>query len=297
MRAGAVSTVALTLAMLISVAPNAEAGTKGRFRPVDQPTSDMVAALLPRSVSTRADVFDGAFVAPGDHPYVGLVLLMDPRTGDVTGQCTGSLIRPRYVLTAGHCTKRARGAAFIPNVVDLDDARPTDVFLASAIATAPRYSPRTLRDDVGLLKLSKPADIKPVKVASAADDERYLGGTAAKVVGWGAVDRRLTMPTRLRKGAIELLSAEQCSARWGRTFKPRSMICGGSEVTDTCVGDSGGPLLVRDAKEHWRLLGTTSFGRQACNPNLDSVYARVSAVRGWIARVTGLRRGSRRQAR
>ena len=289
MRARALITAALTFALLAGTAPLAHANLTGRFRPVDQPTSDAVAALLAGAVSTQADVFDGAPVAPGDHPYVGLVLLINPKTGDVTGQCTGSLIRPRYVLTAGHCTQGARGAAFVPTVVDVGDATPDDVFLASAIATAPRYSARTLRDDVGLLKLSRPVRVTPVKVASAADDTRYRGGTTATVVGWGAVDRALTMPTRLRTGTITLQSNARCAAGWGRTFRPRGMICGGSEVTDTCVGDSGGPLLVRNANGRWLLLGATSFGREACGPGLDSVYARVSSVRGWIERVTGLR--------
>ena len=193
----------------------------------------------------------------------------------------------RYVLTAGHCTKRAKGAVFIPKVVNLKNAKPKDVYVASAVATAPRYSPRTLRDDVGLLKLSRPARIKAVMVAGAADDERYPGGTRATVVGWGAVDRRLKLPMRLRKGTIELLGNDGCQARWGQQFKPNTMICGGSKVTGTCIGDSGGPLLVRSGKK-WLLLGTTSYGRTACSPAPDSAYARVSSVRPWIERVTGL---------
>lgn len=179
-------------------------------------------------------------------------------------------------------------AAFIPGVVDLQDVQPEDVFVAAAIATATKYSARTLRDDVGLLKLSEPVKITPVRVANAADTKRYGGGTKATVVGWGAVDHDLTMPTRLRKGTITLLSAKARAARWGRQFQPCDMLCGGSKVTDTCVGDSGGPLLVRDKRKRWLLLGTTSFGARACGPGVDSVYARVSAVHGWIQRVSGL---------
>lgn len=288
MRARMVFAVALAFAVLGSVAPVAHAGTGGAFRRVERPRSDQVAALLgPSAPTTRGDVFNGAFVARGEHPYVGLVVLLNPETGKVEGECSGSLIRPRYVLTAGHCTKRARAAVFIPKVVDLRVARPRDVFVVRAVATAPRYSPRTLRDDVGLLQLSRPAKIRTVPVAAVADDQRFAGATAT-VVGWGAVDRGLKAPNRLRRGSIELLSNDRCLARWGQVFRPGSMICGGSRVTGACVGDSGGPLLVRDGRHRWLLLGTTSFGRSACAPGPDGVYARVSSVRTWIERMTGI---------
>jgi trypsin len=292
MKVRVLCTAVLTLAVLLGGAP--VAGADDGLRPVARPTAKMVEELLDppaavqADVPVQADVFNGRFVARGQFPYAGLVVLIDPKTGVVQGECSGSLIRPRFVLTAGHCTKRAKGAVFIPKVVDLRKAKPRDVYVASAVATAPRYSARSLRDDVGLLKLSRAANVTPVQVADAVDDQRYGGGSRATVVGWGAVDRRLKLPMRVRRGSIALLGNERCEARWGQVFKPNSMICGGSRVTDTCVGDSGGPLLVRDRSGKWLLLGATSFGRQPCGPALDSVYARASSVRPWIERVTGL---------
>src|SRR5262249_10572796 len=43
------------------------------------------------------------------HPYVGLVLFYD-ESGTLTHRCTGTLITPRVVLTAGHCTFGAAAA-------------------------------------------------------------------------------------------------------------------------------------------------------------------------------------------
>src|SRR5690606_34404618 len=94
-------------------------------------------------------------------------------------------------------------------------------------------------------------------------------------------------PDRLRKRAITLRSARQCARRWGGAFRPASMICGATRVTDTCLADSAGPLLARRGRQ-WLLVGTASFARTQCAPATDSVYARVAARRPWIERLTGL---------
>src|SRR5262245_3595139 len=60
--------------------------------------------------SPTAAIIDGVPDA-GEHPYVGDVMLYqpdvpDPRFSDPGswGNCTGNLITPTIVLTAGHCT-------------------------------------------------------------------------------------------------------------------------------------------------------------------------------------------------
>lgn len=127
-----------------------------------------------------------------------------------------------------------------------------------------------------------------MRIAGSADNERYLGGTQTRVVGWGVFDYRLILTRRLRRAPIELLSTDGCDAAYkAGEYRHVSMICGGGQRTDTCVGDSGGPLLVPDADNRWLLLGLTSFGKTSCYPTPDAVYAQVSSVRGWIERLTG----------
>lgn len=51
---------------------------------------------------------------------------------------------------------------------------------------------------------------------------------------------------------------------------------------DTCNGDSGGPLMVF-WKNHWTLIGTTSFGSICCGcPQSPGVYAKITHFLDWI---------------
>jgi len=62
------------------------------------------------------------------------------------------------------------------------------------------------------------------------------------------------------------------------------MICAGYEDgrIDSCLGDSGGPLIRRRG-EKIELLGITSFGTGECAvPGEVGVYARVSEYRSWF---------------
>ena len=51
-------------------------------------------------------------------------------------------------------------------------------------------------------------------------------------------------------------------------------------LTDSCSGDSGGPLMARTDK--WYLTGLVSFGTNECDSSLPGVYTRVSFFLDWI---------------
>lgn len=59
---------------------------------------------------------------------------------------------------------------------------------------------------------------------------------------------------------------------------------GGSDQRDTCVGDSGGPLMHYDQKTvSWVLTGIVSLGPRGCGtPGVPGIYTRVDEYIGWI---------------
>lgn len=167
------------------------------------------------------------------------------------------------------------------------DVKPRNVYGVDAAAIAPNYKPAAFRNDVGVLHLAKAARIRPITLAGPRDDTRLKGGTKAKVLGWG-IDDSGTPSDRLRMGRVQLWRGGECKAMFAGLWRAGRMLCGGSLTADVCYGDSGGPLLVRRGKR-WIQHGVTSFGDAECLTDDASVYARVSAQRRWIEKVTGLR--------
>src|SRR3954453_18855606 len=66
------------------------------------------------------------------------------------------------------------------------------------------------------------------------------------------------------------------------------MVCAGYPQggTDTCEGDSGGPLLAPVGGEY-RLAAATSFGAGCAEPGKPGVYARLAEgpIRDWLKSV------------
>ena len=61
-----------------------------------------------------------------------------------------------------------------------------------------------------------------------------------------------------------------------------NMICACLPKRSACMGDSGGPLVTEVGGRH-TLIGVVSWGPGEClDPDLPSVFARVTSVLRWI---------------
>lgn len=92
----------------------------------------------------------------------------------------------------------------------------------------------------------------------------------------------------MQKAQINIKDASACSItlklKANRDFLEEHQICAGdSEIkTDTCDGDSGGPLI-QTFNDIETLIGATSFGPGFCNSDKrPGVYTRVSSFIKWI---------------
>ena len=193
--------------------------------------------------------------------------------------CTGSLIRADIIITAAHCTFD-KGFYWVKLGSDtLDSDAP--LLEVSGTWRDTRYSKKTITNDLGLLKLTRPVyGITPVAIPTPAQILKISKLTKFKMYGWG-LDQNDEVAKFLRSANLDLQDAAAKRA-YGTGFKPEVMLASGRYIkaeriyAGGCSGDSGGPLMgTVDGKQV--LVGLTSWGSaQGCDRGKPTIFTRVT---------------------
>ena len=269
------------------------------------------AALLGTAAAPSSAVVGGRDASPGEFPAVAEITF-----GPFL--CSGTLITPDWVLTAGHCgsvtgAAVATPASWPPLLIDVrvggvsqSDGEHRSV---SRVVMHPNYL-LTSGYDISLLQLSQSSSMAPTQVAGPGERSIWTAGTLETIVGWGATSEGGDLPDRLQAGRVPITTDPYCAGAYS-DFDARTMVCAGFPQggVDTCQGDSGGPMFGKTSAGVLRVVGTTSFGEGCARPDRPGVYGRVAddTLRPWIAQNTGTgvstgtstksRRAKRRAAR
>ncbi len=245
------------------------------------------AAAAPRAHSS---IVGGSGANPAEWPYAVAIF----RKGHM--HCSGSVIGPTEVLTAGHCVAGFNLANF---QVIIGRPRLRDAAVGQSVGVVSgRVHPdfeQTGLHDVAVLNLAQPTGAPPIALATPDQNAATtVAGARLQVAGFGATNPFGTHLSGFLKATTEKVRTDRrCLKAYTQDlFAPESMICalgarrkkaGRFKIhTTACSGDSGGPLVANTATGPIE-VGTVSFGGALCGlPAAPTVYSRVSSSLDFI---------------
>ena len=192
------------------------------------------------------------------------------------------------------------------------------------------YDPIVIDNDMALLKLAEPVreSVGPVGAIKVIGQGQPIPEGPAVVVGWGFMEED-KLPEDLMETDISIVPNATCNAGMAEQTKrdvgsfllsmgasnripeakleqayeiivsnlgpslSDNMVCAGVSTGErtSCNGDSGGPLMIKQADGSWLQVGVVSWGRiplsgnsysRCGHPELYGVYTRLSNYYDWI---------------
>lgn len=262
-RAGRMSRI--VVASLLALASSAAAD------PAGTPTTSVGA--------TSAPVIGGTAVPPGKWPDAVAVL-------GAQGSCSGTLVAPDVVITAGHCA----------------EVNPTQVIADTTNYNAAGGKPATVKSitaypswetsyDVSVIVLTAPiAGVTPRKLGTACTFDGFAAGTMVHLVGFGLTDTAGQGNNTALNEAMAPVTDATCGGGNGcvAAVAPGGEFVAGGSGTDSCFGDSGGPVYL-DTPRGTVVIAAVSRGLDnAATPcGGGGIYVRTDKVVQWIETTTG----------
>jgi hypothetical protein len=207
--------------------------------------------------------------------------------------CSGTLVAPNVVVTAGHCAARCARRVFVGADVEQEG----EIIPVKEIVRHDGYAKGGLHNDLAVLVLERDVDSERATPRAIAPGPAIDSAFYVRLVGYGTNDAMGSKGYGIRRKADVALATADCRqtagahARYG--CDPGLEFVAGAPFLgkDTCPGDSGGPVYVL-YEGRWLLAGATSrMTRESAESDVGcgdgGIYVRLDKYAAWIRSVKG----------
>ncbi len=209
-------------------------------------------------------IINGTFDNKPEHNAVVAIYFQQGQYG---GMCSGTMITPVVVLTAGHCVPVAPSNYYVifgTSVQSQTYRRVSDIW------RHPRYDENNIRNDIALMRLTTqaPSNVTPIPHlphSMGITQSDVTNRTMLDFVGFGMTD-----PNNNNSSGTKMMFTDHldyvCSNEYGCSWpNPATSkdICQDQNPSGLCSGDSGGPAIVRRNGQMY-VAGVASYVGQGC---------------------------------
>jgi len=235
---------------------------------------------------SQSRIVNGDEAKPGSWPWM-VSLKMNGRHF-----CGGTIISPKWVMTASHCISSFRSPRGMTITVGAHDI--SKVESSQQTVTVKRmimhqdYNRKSMEADIALLELSSPVRFNDrVVVPCMPNQYKYpSAGKRCVVAGWGVTSHvGSTRTATLQQTILPVVESPHKGCHQntevvcvGNGFDTRP---DGSQHANACRGDSGGPLVCQENGK-WSVEGVASYVHTYCK--YYTAYAPVNKYLGWLKR-------------
>ncbi|KFP79966.1 Acrosin, partial [Acanthisitta chloris] len=238
-------------------------------------------------------VVGGTGVQPGAWP--GIASIQVTLKNGTWHICAGSLIHPRWVLTAAYCFSISGDIInwdVVIGATDLAHLGPeAQVRRIQRLLVHPHYVAATGSNNIALVELDQPVECSEYIQLGCVPDASVsvMELRQCYIAGWRVASARAQRPGLvLQEAKVRLLDVQLCNSSYGNGYAgpvPPHSLCAGYPRggADTCQGDSGAPLVCKDSTDDsfW-LVGIASWGKDCSGVKRPGIYTSTQPYQEWI---------------
>lgn len=236
-----------------------------------------------------------------NHPWQ--VYISFNSSGNGSSFCGGTIISPHWIITAAHCISKRSMFVYSGTSYQWPLHKKVVGYSVHEMIVKVKHklygTTRDNENDIALGKIKGTFQFSESRQPACLPKANFClnDGTFVSVSGFGAIKTSgFGSSPILQVTDVPIQSKWKCDqsnyAKRGMPVSYRTSFCAGQYTSDSCSGDSGGPVMFKDDntvnKNIYTVVGAVSWGIGCNRDGNPGVYAMVSKYTHWIAQVSGV---------